>query len=128
MLLSADSAARTQAYTQTVILHFADGTSGVHTVKSIRRPPAMAVTGPASARCLAEWQDMNPSITGVTIQYDHAPEVRPATTGKGFAIFAGRDRLSRWFHTAEMAQHELDNRAAFYAYWAGSAGVSVNNA
>lgn len=56
------------------------------------------------------------------------PEVRPAVNGKGFAIFAGRDRLSRWFHTAEMAQLELDNRAAFFAYWAGSAGVSVNNA
>ena len=56
-----------------------------------------------------------------------ALEVRPATSGKGFAVFAGRDRLSRWFYTAEVAERELTSRAAFYAYWAGSAGVSVNN-
>lgn len=55
-------------------------------------------------------------------------EVRPATSGKGFAIYAGRDRLSRWLHTAEAAQNELASRADFYAYWAGGAGVSVNNA
>jgi hypothetical protein len=72
MFISADAATRTEAFTQTVILHFADGTSGIHTTKAIRRPAADAVTGSASARYVAEWQDINPAITGVTIQYDPA--------------------------------------------------------
>lgn len=46
-----------------------------------------------------------------------ALEVRPAASGKGFAIYAGRDRLSRWFHAAETAQHELTSNAAAYARW-----------
>lgn len=66
------TAAIAQPYTQTEILHFADGTSGIHTTKSVRRFAFNAVTGPCSAYHLASWQDINPSIIGVTFQYDPA--------------------------------------------------------
>ena len=62
----------TQAYTMTEILHFKDGSSAIHVVKELRCFAFDAVTRPCSAWHLAAWQDINPSIVGVTFQYDHA--------------------------------------------------------
>ena len=55
-----------------------------------------------------------------------ALEVRPA--GRGFAIFAGCVQLQKAFPTREACQQHLDKNRAFFAYWAGSASVSVDNA
>lgn len=44
-----------------------------------------------------------------------------------FAIFAGKSRLASGFATAEKAQADWDNNQELYRYWAGSAGVSIEN-
>lgn len=55
-----------------------------------------------------------------------ALEVRPAAGG--FAIFAGRVQLQRAFRSEGQAKAQLEKNWAFFAYWAGSASVSVDNA
>lgn len=60
----------TKPYTITEILHFQDGSSAVTGIKKRRCNPFDAVTHPCSDHYLAAWQDMNPSIVGVTFQYD----------------------------------------------------------
>lgn len=46
---------------------------------------------------------------------------------KKFAIFAGSARLSQGYLSESDAQGELDNNESLYRYWAGSAGVSIEN-
>lgn len=54
-----------------------------------------------------------------------ALEVRPVRGG--FAVFAGRVQLQKAMRTREAAQAHLEKNRSFYAYWAGSASVSVDN-
>lgn len=44
-----------------------------------------------------------------------------------YAVFVGCSRLSRLFKTFEMASTDLEHNKGIYAYWAQSAGVSVEN-
>lgn len=46
----------------------------------------------------------------------------------GFAIFAGKSKLSRTFKTVEDAQTEYHNQDTLYQFWAGSASTSIENA
>ncbi len=46
---------------------------------------------------------------------------------KKWYITAGKSRLSTGFASQELAQEELDKKQSLYSYWAGSAGVSVQN-
>ena len=44
-----------------------------------------------------------------------------------WAIFAGVSELSRPFKSIDLALDELKTNRSHYEYWAGSAGVSVEN-
>ena len=50
-----------------------------------------------------------------------------ATYRKKFAIFAGESRLASGFANEAAAQADLEENREMYTYWAGSAGVSVQN-
>lgn len=48
-------------------------------------------------------------------------------SGRGFAIAAGKSKLAQFRSQSEAVRY-WENNAAFIAYWAGSIGVSVENA
>jgi hypothetical protein len=54
-----------------------------------------------------------------------ALEIR--SVGRSFAICAGKSILGR-FRAEAAAVAELERNHAFWSYWAGSIGVSVENA
>ena len=43
------------------------------------------------------------------------------------AIYSGKSKLSRGFRDHDAANVELDNNHAFYEFWSGSAGSSIEN-
>ncbi len=57
------------SYNRSEVLHFSDGSTGVHCVTVWRD-----LTGKlpqASERLLQAWQDLNPDVVGVSFAYSH---------------------------------------------------------
>lgn len=44
-----------------------------------------------------------------------------------YAVFAGKSRLGQMFKTEEQAIKDLEKNKELYIYWAGCAGVSIEN-
>jgi hypothetical protein len=56
-----------------------------------------------------------------------SPELQVMEYRKRYYVCAGVSRLSKGYKTSEEAFAELEKNDSYYAYWAGSLSVSVEN-
>jgi len=56
-----------------------------------------------------------------------SPKLEVKLYRKRFVICAGVSRLSKLYKTSEEAFEELEKNDSYYAYWAGSLSVSIEN-